>query len=113
MISKTFPDFPKSRQLGPLLDWVAGLRLCVGYPNSQLVEQARFIMDNQDRIGQENKKLFKHLTVDESFDFKMIGEDKSLTGTIRSVSCTTVAETSADICSKCRTLQEPMEFLSF
>jgi len=112
IISKTFAEFQRSRQLGPLLDWVAGLRLCVGYPNSQLVEQAKYILDNQDRIGQDNKKLFKHLTVDEKFEFKMTSDEKSLTGSIRSVNCSGVAEASADICSNCRTLQEPMEFLS-
>ena len=88
------------------------MRLCVGYPNSQLVEQAKYILDNQDRIGQDNKKLFKHLTVDEVFEFKMTSDEQGLAGSIRSVNCSGVAEASADICSDCRTLQEPMEFLS-
>ena len=84
----------------------------MGYPNSLLVEQAKYILDNQDRIGQDNKKLFKHLTVDEVFEFKMTSDEQGLAGSIRSVNCSGVAEASADICSHCRTLQEPMEFLS-
>ena len=34
----------QDRQLGGLLDSVAGLRLCVGYPASRLVNQARYAL---------------------------------------------------------------------
>ena len=106
-------EFQESRHLGPLLDWVAGLRLCVGYPNTQLVDQARFLMDKVERMGVDTRKLFRHLTVDNQFVFSMVGsEDEKHVGTIRSVSCSSLAEQSSDICSNCRTLQEPIEFLS-
>jgi len=106
-------EFQESRHLGPLLDWVAGLRLCVGYPNTQLVDQARFLLDKVERMGVDTRKLFRHLTVDNQFVFSMVGsEDEKHVGTIRSVSCSSLAEQSSDICSNCRTLQEPIEFLS-
>ena len=111
MVPDQFAEFQKTRHLGPLLDWVANLRLYVGYPSKHLVQQAKFIIENSKRIRPETRKLFKHLTVDDKFEYKMCGDGAILTSTIRSVSCTIVAETMSDICSSCRLLQEPMEFL--
>jgi len=117
-VSRTFPEFQKSRQLGPLLDWVAGLRLCVGYPNMQLVKQATFILQNIDRLKPELRKLFKFLAVDNKFTYQSemnkAGHDGDGTtvGTIRAGSCLVTAEPGADICHQCRLLQEPIEFLS-
>jgi len=117
-VSRTFPEFQKSRQLGPLLDWVAGLRLCVGYPNMQLVKQATFILQNIDRLKPELRKLFKFLAVDNKFTYQSevnkLGDDCDGTtiGTIRAGSCLVTAESGADICHQCRLLQEPIEFLS-
>ena len=90
---------------------MAGLRLCVGYPNHQLVTQAQYILDNMDKVTQDTRKLFKHLTVDTKFDYKMSTGDQ-VSGSIRSARCLTVSEINSDICSQCRSLQEPMEFLS-
>jgi len=109
-VSCTFPEFQKDRQLGPLLDWVAGLRLCVGYPNTQLVKQATFIIQNMDRLKPDLKKLFKFLTVDDKFSFS--NDDGGASGTIRSGSCQVTSESGADICQECRLLQEPVEFLT-
>jgi len=109
-VSCTFPEFQKDRQLGPLLDWVAGLRLCVGYPNAQLVKQAAFILQNMDRLKPDLKKLFKFLTVDAKFSFS--NDIGGGTGSIRSGSCQVTAEPGADICQECRLLQEPVEFLT-
>eukprot|EP00092_Neocalanus_flemingeri_P001505 GFUD01001606.1.p1 GENE.GFUD01001606.1~~GFUD01001606.1.p1 ORF type:complete len:1654 (-),score=563.80 GFUD01001606.1:789-5750(-) len=117
-VSRTFPEFQKSRQLGPLLDWVAGLRLCVGYPNMQLVQQATFIIQNMARLKPDMRKLFKFLAVDEKFIYQseMVqsggGESAGTVGTIRAGSCLVTAETGADICHQCRLLQEPIEFLA-
>ena len=111
MVADQFAEFQKTRHLGPLLDWVANLRLCVGYPSKHLVEQAKFILDNSKRIRPETRKLFKNLTVDDKFEYKMCGDGEILSSTIRSESCSVVAETMSDICSSCRLLQEPMEFI--
>jgi len=111
LVSQEFPEFQKTRHLGPLLDWVANLRLCVGYPNKNLVAQAKFLIANIERISPEIRKFFKLLTVDDEFSFKMSGDGSTLNSTIRSISCTVVAETMSDICNSCRLLQEPMEFL--
>jgi len=109
-VSRTFPEFQKSRQLGPLLDWVAGLRLCVGYPNMQLVQQATFIIQNMDRLKPDLRKLFKFLAVDDKFVYD---SDKGAgAGSIRAGSCLVTAEPGADICHQCRLLQEPIEFLT-
>eukprot|EP00090_Calanus_glacialis_P001061 TRINITY_DN10756_c0_g1_i1.p1 TRINITY_DN10756_c0_g1~~TRINITY_DN10756_c0_g1_i1.p1 ORF type:complete len:1638 (-),score=635.61 TRINITY_DN10756_c0_g1_i1:838-5751(-) len=109
-VSRSFPEFQKSRQLGPLLDWVAGLRLCVGYPNMQLVKQATFIIQNMDRLKPELRKLFKFLAVDDKFGYQ--SEKGDGVGTIRAGSCLVAAEPGADICHQCRLLQEPIEFLA-
>jgi len=109
-VSRSFPEFQKSRQLGPLLDWVAGLRLCVGYPNMHLVKQATFIIQNMDRLKPELRKLFKFLAVDEKFGYQ--SEKGDGVGTIRAGSCLIAAEPGADICHQCRLLQEPVEFLA-
>jgi hypothetical protein len=109
-VEQTFPEFQKDRQLGPLLDWVAGLRLCVGYPNMQLVKQATFIIQHMDRLKPELKKLFKFLAVDTVFTYSSDGGGGS--GSIRAGSCQVTAEPGADICKECRMLQEPVEFLT-
>ena len=91
---------------------MAGLRLCVGYPNLQLVRQAADILKHADRLGPDTKKLFRNLHVDPGLELKMAGDGSTAAGTIRSVHCSSLAETSADICSQCRTLQEPVEFVT-
>ena len=82
----------------------------MGYPNHQLVTQAQYILDNMDKVTQDTRKLFKHLTVDTKFDYKMSTGDQ-VSGSIRSARCLIVSEINSDICSQCRSLQEPMEFL--
>jgi len=110
-IARNFPDFQLNRQLGPLLDWVAGLRLCVGYPAHTLVTQATFLHQNRSRLRPDLQKLFGFLVVDTDFSYtESDGDD--LVGTIRSRNCQTAAETGADICHQCRLLQEPIEFLN-
>ena len=67
-VEQTFPEFQKDRQLVPLLDWVAGLRLCVGYPNMQLVKQATFIIKHMDRLKPELKKLLPKSVVKTDYE---------------------------------------------
>jgi len=111
-VSRTFPEFQQSRALGPLLDWVAGLRLCTGYPNLKLVSQAAFIRRHASRLPPDLKKMFLFLTVDEEFRYEMSEVVGEQSGTIRSPTCQGAAEPGSDICKHCRSLQEPMEFLS-
>ena len=115
-------------QVGPLLDWVASLRLCIGYPDSLLVERARYLTLKKHLLPPETRKFFDYILVDEVFEWKkMNSSEKSpnLTekssnsaekssnsvGTLRTPSCRYVAGDFADICDQCRLLQEPLEFL--
>jgi len=109
-VTRTFPEFQKNRQLGPLLDWVAGLRYCVGYPNMTLVKQATFILENMERVKPQLRKFFKFLVVDDKFTYQNDNDEES--GTIRAGSCRVTAEPGADICQQCRLLQEPLEFMT-
>ena len=108
-VTTSFPEFHKDRQLGPLLDWVAGLRLCVGYPAHRLVEQAEYLQHHLARLRPELQKLFSFLVVDK--DFRYSEGERELEGSIRSGGCLGAAEEGADICQQCRLLQEPIEFL--
>lgn len=111
-ISRKFPDFQRNRQLGPMLDWVAGLRLCVGYPAYQLVSQANYLQTHMSRLRPDLQKLFSMLTVDSKFSYSEGEGEEMMWGTIRSGNCQTAAEQGADICHQCRLLQEPVEFLT-
>jgi len=112
-VAAAFPQFVENRQLGPLLDWVAGLRLCVGYPAKGLVEQAAFVTENLSSLRPELRKLFKFITVDKSFTCTLEASSNIICiGTIRAASCQVTAEQGADICHQCRLLQEPIEFLA-
>jgi len=111
-ISRKFPDFQRNRQLGPMLDWVAGLRLCVGYPAYQLVSQANYLQTHITRLRPDLQKLFSMLTVDSKFSYSEGEGEEMMWGTIRSGNCQTAAEQGADICHQCRLLQEPVEFLT-
>lgn len=46
-VKKTFPDFEANKQVGPLLEWVASLRVCVGYPDAILVREAEYLIENR------------------------------------------------------------------
>jgi len=111
-VSRKFPDFQRDRQLGPMLDWVAGLRLCVGYPAYQLVSQANYLQTHMSRLRPDLQKLFSMLTVDSKFSYSEGEGEEMMWGTIRSGNCQTAAEQGADICHQCRLLQEPVEFLT-
>ncbi|XP_023331290.1 uncharacterized protein LOC111703552 [Eurytemora carolleeae] len=107
-ITREFPQFTLDRQLGPLLDSVAALRLCVGYPASRLVHQTRFLLNHQGRLIPETRKLFRLLVVDENFTYRSGVQEER--GTIRSTLCCVEAENGSDICTACRALQQPLEF---
>ena len=109
-VARRFPEFARDRQLGPLLDWVAGLRLCTGYPAHALVTQAAFLLEHRARLRPELTKLVALLQVDQ--EFRYTEGETELEGTIRSGKCLAAAEAGADICHQCRLLQEPMEFLN-
>jgi hypothetical protein len=95
-----------------MLDWVAGLRLCVGYPAYQLVSQANYLQTHMSRLRPDLQKLFSMLTVDSKFSYSEGEGEEMMWGTIRSGNCQTAAEPGADICHQCRLLQEPVEFLT-
>jgi hypothetical protein len=117
---------PLFTQVGPLLDWVASLRICIGYPDALLVERARYLDRKKQLLPPETRKFFDYIVVDEIFEWKkMNSTEKNLTadktsattsasnhvGTLRTPSCRYVAGDFADICDQCRLLQEPLEFL--
>ena len=110
---KTFGDFEKTKQVGPLLDHVASMRLCVGYPDPDLVNESRFVMEKKAALPNEIKKFFNYITVDEEFSGKMNALKSVIGGTMRANSCRFVASDHADICDQCRLLQEPLNFLGF
>lgn len=100
------------------MDWVASLRICIGYPDALLVERARYLNLKKHLLPPETRKFFDYIVVDEVFEWKrMSSADKSSAsvstnvGTMRTPSCRFVAGDFADICEGCRLLQEPLEFL--
>merc|ERR1711988_268881 len=112
IVGKKFQEFEKNKQVGPLLDNVASMRMCVGYPDPVLLTEARYLIANKIALPNEIKKFFDYITVDESFNGKLNGV-QDLTGTMRANSCRFVASDHADICDQCRLLQEPLNFLGF
>ena len=110
------PTFWRSLQVGPLLDWVASLRICIGYPDALLVERARYLNRKKHLLPPETRKFFDYIVVDEVFEWKRMTDKNSSSvmnvGTMRTPSCRFVAGDFADICEGCRLLQEPLEFLS-
>ena len=113
-INKSFPDFVKDKQVSVLLDQVASLRHCVGFPETKLVEQTRFILGKKHLLPNDVKKYFNGLTVDETFVGKMSNkEGVDLKGTLRINTCKfyIANDLSDNICDQCRLLQEPLEFL--
>ena len=122
---KHFSEFEKDKQVGPLLDRVASLRLCIGYPDVTLVEQARYLKEKKMFLPPQISKLLNFVKIDESFQgrksFNGSNTDDELqptttempefTGTLRTPRCRYVAGDFADICDQCRLLQEPLEFL--
>ena len=62
-------------QVGPLLDWVASLRLCIGYPDSVLVERARYLTLKKHLLPPETRKFFDYILVDEVFEWKKMNDD--------------------------------------
>eukprot|EP00096_Caligus_rogercresseyi_P004615 TRINITY_DN1897_c0_g1_i1.p1 TRINITY_DN1897_c0_g1~~TRINITY_DN1897_c0_g1_i1.p1 ORF type:complete len:1520 (-),score=534.45 TRINITY_DN1897_c0_g1_i1:436-4995(-) len=112
-IHKVFDDFARNRLVGRLLDQVASLRYCLGYPDAELVKGARYIIENKHHLlnNGEVKKYFDCITVDESFLAKMTGTNEELKGTLRIKTCRFVSGEFADLCDQCRLLQEPLEFI--
>ena len=122
---KRFPEFEKDKQVGPLLDWVASLRLCIGYPDVTLVEQARYLKEKKMFLPPQISKLLNFVKIDENFKGRkscagsnvddvlqpVSIEEHEFMGTLRTPSCRYVAGEFADICDQCRLLQEPLEFL--
>ena len=103
-------EFERDKQVGPLLEKVASLRACVGYPDADLVAEAEFIAANTEALSAEAKKVFQHAVVDGKFVVKK-NADQKIKGTVRAASCRTVAGNHSDICDQCRLLQEPIDFL--
>ena len=110
-IVKNFADFEKNKQVGPLLDSVASMRMCVGYPDPDLILEARFLMQHKSVLPNEIKKFFNYIMVDEEFRGKMASSGLTMISTMRANSCRFLASDHADICDQCRLLQEPLNFL--
>ena len=114
IVGKTFGDFEKNKQVGPLLESVASMRMCVGYPDPNLILEAKFLMQYKAVLPNEIKKFFNYIMVDEEFKGKMSSQTQNQTdlkGTMRANSCRFLASDHADICDQCRLLQEPLNFL--
>ena len=113
IVGKTFADFEKNKQVGPLLESVASMRMCVGYPDPNLILEAKFLMQYKAVLPNEIKKFFNYIMVDEEFKGKMSSSSQNpdLKGTMRANSCRFLASDHADICDQCRLLQEPLNFL--
>lgn len=109
IVGKTFPEFERTKQVGPLLDSVASMRMCVGYPDPLLVSEAKYLMSKREALPNEIKKFFNYITIDDDFQGTM--NSTKLKGTMRTKSCRFVASDHADICDQCRLLQEPLNFL--
>jgi len=52
---------PLFTQVGPLLDWVASLRICIGYPDALLVERARYLDRKKQLLPPETRKFFDYI----------------------------------------------------
>ena len=111
VVGKSFVEFEKTKEVGPLLNKVASMRMCVGYPDEILVTEAKYLMQNKPALPQEIRKFFQYICVDEGFSGKMNSNNVALNGTMRATSCRYVASDHADICDQCRLLQEPLNFL--
>ncbi len=111
IVGKKFAEFEKTKQVGPLLDAVASMRMCVGYPDPLLVTEAKYMMQNKIALPNEIKKFFNYIDIDQDFSGKMNCSSVELKGTMRATSCRFVASDHADICDQCRLLQEPLNFL--
>ena len=81
IVGKTFQDFEKNNQVGPLLDNVASMRMCVGYPDPVLLTEAKYLIQNKIALPNEIKKFFDYITVDETFHGKLTNV-QDLTGKI-------------------------------
>ena len=60
---KIFTEFERDKQVGPLLDWVASLRLCIGYPDVKLVEQARYLKEKKIFLPPQISKLLNFVKI--------------------------------------------------
>jgi len=121
---RTFSEFENDKQVGPLLDWVASLRFCIGYPDISLVENARYLQQKKIFLPPQIAKLLNFIKIDEDFvtrrNYPISSEatatsnhksQEEFIGTLRTPSCRYVAGDFSDICDQCRLLQEPLEFL--
>ena len=130
---RTFSEFENDKQVGPLLDWVASLRFCIGYPDISLVENARYLQQKKIFLPPQIAKLLNFIKIDENFTTRrnypipssnqttnisseantaiIQKTQEEFIGTLRTPSCRYVAGDFSDICDQCRLLQEPLEFL--
>ena len=107
---KTYPSFEKNKQVGPLLDWVASLRYCVGYSDPILVEHARYLLKKMSLLPGQIQKILGMIAIDEEFKYR-VKMSEAKTVTLRAHSCHFVAGDHTNVCDQCKLLQEPLEFL--
>merc|ERR1712136_280507 len=60
---RTFSEFENDKQVGPLLDWVASLRFCIGYPDISLVENARYLQQKKIFLPPQVAKLLNLMKI--------------------------------------------------
>ena len=111
-------SYDRDKQVGPLLEWAASLRLCVGYPDARAVNEGRYLLSNASILQPEIGKFFRHLAVDEDFraetsecDVAAATPTAEIRGTLRAPTCRVVAAEHSDVCEQCKLLQEPIDFL--
>jgi len=108
------PEFEKTKQVGPMLDFVASLRYCVGYADRNLLDSTRYLLSKTALLPPQIKKVLGMVAVDEHFRYRRQNGTKGK-GTLRASTCHFVADDSAhrtsNVCSQCKLLQEPLEFL--
>ena len=129
------PEFEKSKQVGPMLDWAASLRYklkvlllvsseytqsilifryCVGYADRLLLDSARYLLSKSGLFPPQIRKVLGMIAVDENFCYRRASGVNGR-GTLRASSCNYVADDTthraANLCSQCRLLQEPLDIL--
>jgi len=108
------PEFEKSKQVGPMLDWAASLRYCVGYADRLLLDSARYLLSKSGLFAPQIRKVLGMIAVDENFCYRRASGVNGR-GTLRASSCNYVADDTthraANLCSQCRLLQEPLDIL--
>merc|ERR1712014_431281 len=99
-VTLTSSEFQKNKQVGPLLEWVASLRYCVGYPDPSLVENARYLFSKLPKLPNAITKICGMIVVDDDFGYRR--NEVDLRATLRAHSCHYVAINQGNVCDQCK-----------